>query len=214
MTAINVPTLRVRPSGWWFLLVPLLMIGGTALSVKTGFDEFGDIADHFTRLGLDGTGTVDLRAGDTASIWMLYEHGTNTRNMSKDARITVTGPDGTSVPVDVASARSTFEAGDLGGIRCCDFDATTTGEYEISAQRSSGASDVAVGDFEFGSAIAKTLAPGLIGIFAGIATLILLLVLRSRSKGRISKLRQQQAQVGVPATAQQPSAPQGPISYQ
>jgi hypothetical protein len=200
----------VRPSGWWFLLVPLLMIGGAAQSVATGFDQFRDIDEHFSRLGLDGDGTVELRAGDTASIWMLYTSGTDTRNMSKDANVTVIGPDGANVQVDRASARSTFEAGDLGGIRCCDFDAPTDGTYTIHADRSSGASDVAVGNFEFGTAIARTLAPGLVGTVAGIATLILLLVLRSRSKGRISQLRQQQAQVGVPTTAQS----HGPISYQ
>lgn len=206
MTAIDVPKVRVRPSGWWFLLVPLLIVAGATQSVRTGFDQFSDIGDRFTRLGLDGAGTVELRAGDTASIWMLYEAGTDTRAMSKDATVTVSGPDGSSVDVDRASARSTFEAGDLGGIRCCDFDAKTAGEYTIRAERSSGASDVAVGDFDFGSAIAKTIAPGLIGLLAGIALLVTLLVLRSRSKRQQARPRHELA-----TPTNQPAS--GPVTY-
>jgi hypothetical protein len=205
---------RVRPSGWWFLLMPLVIIAGTVQSVATGFDQFGDIGDHFHRIGPDGTGTVELSAGDTASIWMLYEHGTDTRSMSKDGNVTVTGPDGASVEVDRASARSTFEVGDLGGIRCCDFDATVTGVYTVHAQRSSGASDVAVGNFEFARAIAATLAPGLIGVFAGVGMLVLLLVMRARSKASIRREAQQlQVSPGVQAPSV-PPASTGPITFE
>jgi hypothetical protein len=214
MTAIDVQQPRVRPSRWWYLLVPLAIVLGVAGSIRAGIDEFGHIDERFQRAKHNGIVSIDLRQGEDASIWMLYEDGTPTDQMSNDGgAITVLGPHATTVEVDRPGARTTFSFGSLGGIRAGDFEAPEDGTYQVFAKPSRGATDVAVGNFDVGGAVMRTVRPGLLGMLAAIVLVIALIVMRGRAKRAIESAPQfQQPPLGVPGAPQTPVAPQGPVA--
>lgn len=208
MSAIDVPSQKVRPSAWWYALVPIIGIAGIVFAILAGIEEFSGIEERFTRLGSDGTGTIELRKGEHASVWLLSENGSGSAALGlRSSTVEVTGPGGSPIEFEPATARSTFDFGNLGGVRIGDFEATSEGDYRVAATAGSmsGSSDVAVGNLDVGAAVVRTFRPAITGFLASTGLLILLLVMRGRSKRRIARAREQGAVLQGPA--------QGPISF-
>ena len=219
MSAIDVPSERVRPSGWWYALVPIIGVVGIVYAILAGIDEFSDIEDRFTRLGSDGKSSIELREGEHASVWLISESAGSGALDMRGADVRVTGPGGEPIEFEQATARSTFDFGNLGGVRVGDFEAASGGEYKVAAtaRSMSGPADVAVGNFDVGSAVLHTFRPALIGFLASIGLLVLLLVLRGASKRRARNQPQYdplQAPASSTPAAPTTSSSQGPISFE
>lgn len=227
MNTLPATRTRVRPSGWWFVLVPLLLVAGIALGVQRGIDEARTIADSFERLGSDGVGQIDLVAGDEATVWAIWDDGRGTDTLARpDARVTITAPGGATVPFDARSgAKTTFSIGSLAGIDLGTFDAPVDGSYEVRAANDQpdlgvATPELAVGQVDLSGAVGSVFAPIGWGAAAALGLLVLLLVLRARSKRRIRAIPQPalgipgEPPVAVPTSAQQrPPDPNGPVSF-
>jgi hypothetical protein len=223
MSAIDVSTPRVRPSGWWFVLVPIIILVGVGFSIHNGIDEFGHLGDRFTKLGSDRQATIELREGEHASVWSISENGRAADTLRTDVAINVVDPDGEHVDFDKSFGTTTFDIGSSTGIKLGDFEATTPGTYAIGALLTTDdpSFDAAVGNLDVGSAVLRTITPAIVGTLAAIALLVLLLVLRGRSKRRIAGGWQQPSLQAPVTTAtstsvgsSEPPTPQGPISFE
>lgn len=204
---------KVRPSAWWYALVPLVFCGGVALGIAAAVSEGLSVADSFERVGPDGRASIELAQGDEASLFALWEDGRSSEGLSRPpVRVTVTGPDGDDVPFGPAGGgRTTFESGGDAGIDLGSFTARVDGVHEVEVDFELPAGvpepEAAVGRLDLSAIVRETVRPIAIGAVASLAIFVLLLVLRGQSKRRIRR--------GQPGTPPQPPSPgsQGPITF-
>lgn len=225
MTYVPTPDVRppkVRPRAWWYLLVPLLFVGGIVSAILAGVDEATDMIDSFQRTGPGGVASIELDAGDEATVFALWDDGRRSEDLERPAAtVTVVGPDGSEVPFRSGSGgRMTFSTGSDAGIGLGKFEARASGRHEVKVEFDPQPEVVlpvaAVGRLDFTSLFRNVLGSLGFGVVASIVAWIVLLVMRGSSKRRI---RNQPQYVGVPteraASTDQPPPPsgQGPISF-
>lgn len=231
MSAIQIPSMRVRPSAWWYLLIPLVLLAGAAAAITAGIDEAREIRDSFHTLGNDGRGTIELEAGDEPTVWAVWNDGRSTDSMTRPpANVQITGPGGQAVPFRArgSTGTTTWSFGSDAGVDLGTFSAPETGSYEVhvmydiaTPDGSIGAVGVpaaAVGQLDLSASAWRVARPVLLATAAAVGILVLLLVLRGRSKRRV---RQLQAGSALDVPSQQappapptPSSSSGPISFE
>ena len=198
------PQGRVRPSAWWYALVPIIFLAGIGFGVAGAIDEGRAIADSVSTLGADGRGTVELDAGDTATVMAYWEDGRSTESIERPpATVTITDPDGDAIAFDPAgSGESTFSFDSKSGIDLGTFDADVAGTHEVRVEfgqavpgTSTGTPLAAVGRLDWGSIAGRVGRPIGLGALASVGLLILLIVLRGASKRRRTSSPQFQGQV-------------------
>lgn len=190
MPAIRTGADRVRPSGWWFLLIPMVLLAGLGAGLVSGIDEFRRITSSFRPLGVDGTGTVRLRQGDVATVWAVWEDGRSGDAVSRPpARVQVAGPAGAAIPFEPARGGwTTWSFGSSAGIDLGTFTAPADGDYQVRVTFGSGAGTVpapvaAVGQLDLSASVSRVLRPIGLSLAAALAVLVVLLALRGRSRG-------------------------------
>lgn len=222
MSAIDVPSQRVRPSGWWYVLVPLLMVAGLAVAVDRGIDEVRAIAASFEPLGDDGAASIVLDAGDEPTVWAIWDDGRSSDSIARPpARVTITGPDAQAVPFDARTGASetTFSFGSESGVDLGTFTAPRDGTYRVEVTYQAPATDggapnsgaipsAAVGQLDLSATIGRVVRPIVLGMLAAIVLWIMLLVLRGRAKRRIRRAASGDAFGGAtPPAGPTPPAP-------
>lgn len=180
---------RVRPSGWWYALVPIIFLAGIGFAVASTISWGIDIAESYELVGPDGTASIQLDAGDEATVFAVWEDGRSTDSLSRpSATVRVTAPAGGDVEFDRGSdGSSTFSVDGTSGIDVGSFTAPSSGSYDVDvtfAPTSGTAPQAAVGEFSFSGLAERVLRPIGIGAALAIALLVMLLVARGRSKRR------------------------------
>jgi hypothetical protein len=176
----------VRPSGWWYALVPVLFLLGIGYGLVVAVDEGRAVAESFSSFGADGRGSVELEDGDTATVLAFWEDGRSTESIVRPtATVTITDPDGDDVRFDPAGpSRSTFSFGSRSGIELGTFDAATSGTHDVQVTFAQPGPLAAVGRLDWQAIVGSVLRPIGLGAAAAVGLWILLLVLRGMSKRR------------------------------
>jgi hypothetical protein len=92
------PKGRVRPSAWWYALVPIIFLVGVGFGVAGGIDEGRQVVDSFSKLGADGAGSIDMEADQKATVMAIWDDGRSTDGIARPpANVTVIGPGGAPV---------------------------------------------------------------------------------------------------------------------
>lgn len=184
--------MKVRPSAWWYALVPIIALAGFGFGIAAAIDEGRAVADTFQRFGSDGRTTVSLDEGDETTVFAMYGDGRDTSALQRPtATVAVEGPDGDEVAFDAADSggETTFDFGGDAGIDLGTFTARSDGEHEVRVKfvddAVAGAPTAAIGRLDVSAIVGTVLRPMGSGILASIAVLILLLVLRGASKRRL-----------------------------
>lgn len=188
----SLPATRIRPSRWWYLLVPLIFLAGAAAGIVSAIDEGRSVLDSFSTLGADGNGTVELDSGNEATVLALWDDGRATSTLERPAAtVVISDPTGDPVRFDPAlSGRTTFSYEGTSAIDLGSFEARSDGPYrvQVTFQDASGtgiaAPNAAVGRLDWASVVARVLRPMGIGLGVSFALLVTLIVLRSSSKRR------------------------------
>lgn len=186
---------RVRPSGWWYALVPLLLVVGAGFAITNGIDEGRRIADSFHGLGDDGKGSIDLDAGDEPTIWAVWGDGRSTDGISRPpARVRIVGPDGDEVEFDPrdSAATTNWSFGAESGVDLGTFTAPTEGRYDVQVTYDAGGvagpvPTAAVGELDLSDAVGQVVRPILQSLAAAVGLIVLLIILRRRSRRRLQR---------------------------
>ena len=202
------PTGPIRPSGWWYLLVPVLLLAGVAAGVATALDEGRAVFNSFSTLGADGAGSVELESGDEATVFALWSDGRATSTLERpEAAVAIIDPAGETVRFDPAGpSRSTYAHDGVSAIDLGSFEAHSDGSFDVQvtfadgALTGSAAPNAAVGRLDWASIVGRVLRPVALGAAASFGLLLALLVLRRSSKRRLRR-------------AAVAPASQGPISF-
>lgn len=213
MSTIVTPAARVRPSGWWYLLVPVILLVGFANAILVGIEEVGGVADSFDRLGRDGRGSVTLEQGEQATLWATWDDGRSSESLRRpDATVVVTGPDDAVRPFERSRSTTTFSVGEDAGIAVGTFQGADAGRYDVrvtwdDATEPGTRPVAAVGSFDISAVVGRVLRPILLALLAAAGLVVALLVLRGRSKRR-NAARELYASHDPTS-----SSAQGPISF-
>src|SRR5688572_24740537 len=92
----------LKPSGWWYVFAGLLGVGGVVLAFVVGIgaaSTYSDTIDDFQRVDVPGSDTVRLEAGDY-TVYHEYFGADDEFGSSPNVDVSITGPDGDSVPLD------------------------------------------------------------------------------------------------------------------
>lgn len=200
MSAIDVPGQRVRPSAWWYLLVPILLMAAVAFGIAAGIDEGRRIADSFRTLGADGTGSIPLEAGEEPTVWAVWQDGRSSDAISRPpAQVEVTGPRGQDIDFQPGGSETTWSIGSEAGVDLGTFVAPVEGTYTVhvryEAPGAGGAAAVAgpvptaaVGTVDVSGSLGRVLRTVGVWALAALALWVVLLALRGRSKRRARRL--------------------------
>ena len=210
-------TPKVRPSAWWYALVPVVFLAGVAIAVLAAIDEGRTIADSFSRVGDDGRASIELAAGEEATVFALWSDGRSSDSVTRPpATIAVTGPDGDDVTFRPAGGgTTTFDTGGDAGIDLGTFTARDDGthqlEVEFDVPAGTPRSEAAVGRLDISAVVGRVIRPIALAALASLGLFVLLLVLRGASKRRIRRGPQfPGTQFGPPSP---PGGSQGPITF-
>lgn len=195
MSTIQSQVQRIRPSAWWYLLVPVLLVSGVAFGIANGVDEGRRIADSFHGLGDDGSGTVELEAGDSPTVWAVWDDGRSSESVTRPpATVRITGPGGTPVAFDAreGSSETTWSVGSEAGVDLGTFTAPSAGRYDVAVTYEAGGvtgpvPTAAIGEVDLSGAVGSVVRPILQSLAAAIALTVILIVLRGRSKRRSTR---------------------------
>jgi len=198
-TAADLPTppptqIHKQPSsGWYWVAGILAVLGLTAALVwgAVGTISALDEVDGFERTTVPGAVTVPVTDPGTMVVYYenpaeLARYATNTPTWQQ-LRLTVTGPDG-AVPVSTyrSTARYDVDPGRLGRA-VAKVEATTVGQYRVSAARAvEPGATLAVGD-NFARDIAMTILGAVtLGLLTVVAA-VLLAVVTYRARSRTTR---------------------------
>ena len=140
-----VPRTRRRPSRAWYWVAAAIVLLGVAAGIAWGTLatlRAHEQAQDLPRTGLPGRLEVRATAGDSTLVFFEGEG----KPSPEDLGLTVTGPDGSQVPVRPYDVRMEYEIAGWTGTPVASFSAPSTGTYSIAAQKSSRAGDISVGD--------------------------------------------------------------------
>ncbi len=185
------PQGRVRPSGWWYVLVPIIFFAGVGFAIAGAISWGIDIAESYELVGADGKASIQLDAGDDGTVFAVWDDGRSTDNITRPpATVTVTGPDGEDVAFNRDDGgSSTFTVNDQSGIDVGSFTAPTTGSYDVEIAfdptTSGTPPQAALGEFSFAGLGERIVRPIGIGFAASLALFVALLLLRGAAKRRM-----------------------------
>ncbi|HEY8545248.1 MAG TPA: hypothetical protein VIL36_09375 [Acidimicrobiales bacterium] len=185
-TAPSLPALK--PSGWWYAIAAALAITGIVVAIVIGVnfaESYTDRIDEFQRVGVPGTDTVVLEAGDY-TIYQEYPGANDDLSIPPSVTVNVTGPDGDAVELDDYSGDFTYAGSGREGVALSTFEAEETGEYTVSTE-GDRFSTIAVGEgigFELFVGIALALVIAFGGIVIAVIISIVVAVKRSGARTR------------------------------
>jgi hypothetical protein len=174
-------TTRRRPSKTWYWAAAAIVLLGVAAGLAWG--TLATLRTHeraqvLPRVGLPGRLEIRATAGTSTLIFFEGEG----KPSPEDLGLTVTGPDGSEVPVRPYDLRMEYEIAGWTGTPVASFSPSSTGTYTVAAQ-TSGAGDISVGDnFVRAQAVNIVGALALIGssITLGLAIVVVVIVKRSQ----------------------------------
>ena len=172
---------RRRPSRAWYGVGAAIVLLGVAAGIAWG--TLATLRTHERAQGLPRTGLpgrLEVRAAAGTSRLIFFEG--EGKPSPEDLGLSVTGPDGSKVPVRPYDLRMDYEIAGWTGTPVASFSASSTGTYAVAAQKS-GAGDIAVGDnFVRAQAVTVVGALALIGasITLGLVTVGVIIVKRSQ----------------------------------
>ncbi|WP_174567693.1 hypothetical protein [Nocardia altamirensis] len=216
---------RITPSGWWFVVGALLIVGGLVGGIVLGVLGFVGMSgkvDDLQRVPVPGSGAVQLT--ETGGYTVNFEYpGASEHGFPGRITTSITDPSGAAVPLQDYSANVTYTFGKHEGRAAFSFTANTPGTYRVTT--TGGPATAAIGR-GFGTSLAGSLvgafALGFGGLVLGVIALIVVGVKRGRSKRRSTApagwtggYPQGPQQYGPPQSGQPQSGPQqyGPPQY-
>jgi hypothetical protein len=207
MSTVEQPRPRARPSGWWYLLVPLVFLAGLGIAVDRAVGEIRSIHDPVGKVDPSGRGTIRLDAGRTAQIWRVDRSGLDSTDSLQQVPSTATidGPGSCDATYRESHARMTFRINRSAGIKLGEFTAPVTGTYRFDVDTTPPV-PLIVTNLDLLGALARVAGPAWFGTLTAIALFVALFVLRWRSK-RVAR----RAPAGMPPP--QPPQSQGPITF-
>ena len=128
-----------KPRRFRYVLAALLLVGGVALALGVGFagdQAKSNQADGFARVPVPGVLTLHVDRSTTT--YYVYAEGTtcldypNCHGQLYPVTVEVSGPAGDAVNVEVVHGPS-YTVGGMEGTGVARFDATTTGNYRVTA---------------------------------------------------------------------------------
>jgi hypothetical protein len=198
----------VKPSGWWYLLVPLILaVGGVIASTvaAVGFiSALSNIADY-----------QEVKPGETATLqiaspgdyWVFANTTTDTGGRVVDRpEVTITDPNGNPVRITSSSGDVSYSDGSTNAVAFGQFEAERSGRYEVavSGDRSTQVEGVLIGKNPLDGLtgpIVVALIIGVVTIALALLTFIILAVRRGRAK---------RAQTQYPPAQYTPAPPAAP----
>jgi hypothetical protein len=135
---------RRRPSHAWYWVAAAVVLLGVAAGVAWGTVatlHTHQQAQDLPRTGLPGRLEVATTAGTSTIIFFEGEGKPSPAELG----LTVTGPNGSQVPVRPYDLRMDYEIGGWTGTPVASFSAPDTGTYVVAAQKTSGAGEIAAG---------------------------------------------------------------------
>lgn len=190
MATLEERAARVRPSGWWYVLVPLLAVLGIVGGVLAAVEEGREVAESFRLLGEDRRGSIDLEAGDEATVWAVWQDGRDDPERPA-AAVLVRGPAGEPVAFRPrTNGETTFSFGHESGVDLGTFVARDAGRHELAVTWQDGAVRGAapaagVGVLDLSGLVDRVVRPIWLGVLAATVLFVVLMVLRGRAKRRI-----------------------------
>jgi len=177
---------RVRPSRWWYALPVLLLVGGTIASIllfRAAFDRFGDVVQNSTG------GTVAV-GDEQLSVFGDVPRGASPPAAAGACALTPT-TGGEPVLTGGSSVSLTFDRGERHWVRIGVVpEGTAQGTYQLACA-GFATDDLAVGSTEGLTSGAILTAAGvlvpIVAIVSAIVAFIVVILLRSRSKNRITR---------------------------
>lgn len=179
----------VGPSKAWFVVAGLVAVAGIVVAVVVlvrTFTGWFDRIDDFDRAPLPAELGVEITETGGYSIYHEFP-GAAEQDLSTPPQVTVTGPDGSQVPLDDYDTSVTYETPDHEGRGAYTFSAEVPGTYLVSAT-GRPASAIAVGRGVGRGLVTGIVAAVVIGLVAVIAALVLAVVVgvkRSRNRNRL-----------------------------
>ena len=179
-----------RPSslGYWIGggLIAAACIGAAIWAVLTYFGYLNQV-DSFQRMTAPGTATVHVTQATTR---VLYYESPGPVPSLGQFRIHVTGPAGTAVKVIPYTTELIYHAPVVNptrtGTAIASFDATTPGNYRITANPTTGTGGtIAIGSdilWDAAPHVVGTIAVFLVGVGAGLTLIIVTAVRRSSAR--------------------------------
>jgi hypothetical protein len=173
---------RRRPSrAWYWVAVAAVLLGvaagatwGALATLRTH-----DRAEELTRTSLPGRLAVAATAGTSKLVFFEGEGKPSPEALG----LSVTGPDGSRVPVQTYDLRMEYEIAGWMGTPVASFSAPGTGTYTVSARSSYGGGDISVGDNFLRAQVVNligALALIWLSITAGLVIVVVVIVRRSR----------------------------------
>ncbi len=177
------------------VVLGVLLVVTSARSLVNGFDEL-------QRIPVRGGGTVEVTSIGTQSIYAerrsvgsgtSFSSGGSTFGYRPDIAVSVTGPDGETVPVAVRQGSETYSNDGRDGVLIASFYAGRQGNYKVTSTPGDGATvytDLAVGDaINLGGVfgiLGGVFGGGLV-VLVGIIVLIVSAVRRSGARKRANQ---------------------------
>lgn len=184
---------KLKPSGFWYVIGVLLMVGGPILGgtlVGVGFYNAYQELEDFDSVPIDGGGEITLDAGD----YTVYAEGpgVDTFTVFSSSDLEILDPSGEPVDLSFTTSETTYSVGSRDGTSVLTFTAPVDGTYEVnpleSVSRSSNVTDIAIGP-GFGDIVGDQAGlfviggiVGTLGFIIGLILLIVVAVKRGKSK--------------------------------
>ena len=172
---------RRRPSRAWYWVAAAVVLLGVAAGITWGALatlRTHERAQDLPRTGLPGRLEVQAAAGTNPLIFFEGE----SKPSPEDLGLTVTGPDGSQVPVQAYDLRMVYEIAGWTGTPVASFSAPRSGAYTVAARKTFREGGISVGD-NFVWALAGNIvgALALIGasITLGLVIAVVIIVKRS-----------------------------------
>ena len=203
----------MKPSGWWYLLIPLILaIGGVIASTvaAVGFiSALSKIADY-----------QEVKPGETATLqiaspgeyWVFANTTTDTGGRVVDRpEVTITDPNGDPVRIKSSSGDVNYSDGSTNAVAFGQFEAERSGRYEVSVSgdRSTQVEGVLIGKNPLGGLAGPIVAAVIIGVVTLALALLTLIVLSVR-RGRAKRAQVQYPPAQYPPAQYPPAPPAAP----
>jgi hypothetical protein len=206
---------KIKPSGVWYVLAVLLLVGGPIVgSILVGvafFNAFDDLGD-FPSVPIDGGGEVTLEAGD----FTVYAEGNGVDSFTSfsSSDVEIVDPNGNPVDLSFTTSDTTYDINGREGVSVLTFDAPVDGTYQVNPSTDSVTADPQVTSLAIGPGFGDIFSEqvglvvigsivGALGFLIGLILVILLAVKRGKAK------RQRRLSAGGPPSAWGATGPYG-----
>ncbi len=129
----------IRPSRGLYGLAAVLLAVGSALfagSMGSMIRMIMQAGEGLTQIVVPGEGVVQVAEPGTIAIYHEYQSAVGGQTYANAQQlpgltVTVTGPDGQSLPLQASQMSENYTMGSRQGVRLFQFDAPTPGEYRV-----------------------------------------------------------------------------------